>query len=83
MINDDNNYRYIYDRTKSQSRDKREIGISAIRGGTIPGTHTIMFAGEDELIEINIPLFQENIRHRSPESSEIYRQANIRNVWNA
>lgn len=61
VINDDNNYRYIYDRTKSQSRDKREIGISAIRGGTIPGTHTIMFAGEDELIEIKHTAFSKRI----------------------
>ena len=29
-----------------------EIGIHAMRGGTIPGRHTVMFAGPDEVIEI-------------------------------
>ena len=35
-----------------QPREKDEIGIVALRGGTIFGEHTILFAGEDELIEI-------------------------------
>ena len=44
---------YIYDRhSVRQSRDKKEIGISAVRGGTIVGVHEIMFAGRDEIIEI-------------------------------
>jgi len=29
-----------------------EIGIHAVRGGTIPGQHTLIFAGPDEVIEI-------------------------------
>lgn len=33
-------------------REKDEIGISAIRGGTLPGEHSIYFLGEDEVIEI-------------------------------
>ena len=48
----DNKYHYVYDR--SQKRDKRddnEIGISAVRGGTIVGEHEIIFAGQDEVIE--------------------------------
>ncbi|MGI6108224.1 MAG: 4-hydroxy-tetrahydrodipicolinate reductase [Eubacteriaceae bacterium] len=32
-------------------RQENEIGITAVRGGTIPGEHTVLFAGEDELIE--------------------------------
>lgn len=44
---------YIYERhSVRQSRDKKEIGISAVRGGTIVGVHEIMFAGRDEIIEI-------------------------------
>lgn len=45
--------KYVYDR--SQCREKRgegEIGISAIRGGTIVGEHTVIFAGHDEIIQI-------------------------------
>lgn len=35
-----------------EGRAKNEIGISAIRGGTIVGEHSVIFAGEDEIIEI-------------------------------
>ena len=35
-----------------QPRDKKEIGISAVRGGTIVGEHEIIFAGHDEVMEI-------------------------------
>lgn len=45
-------YAYTYDRSQvRQKRDKKEIGISAVRGGTIVGEHEIIFAGEDEVIE--------------------------------
>ena len=33
-------------------RPKKEIGISAIRGGTIVGDHDVIFAGEDEVITL-------------------------------
>ena len=33
-------------------RNPQELGIHAVRGGTIPGEHTVLFAGNDELIEI-------------------------------
>lgn len=34
-------------------RDRSEIGIHAVRGGTIVGEHEIMFAGEDEIITLS------------------------------
>ena len=37
---------------RRMARPKNEIGISAVRGGTIVGDHTIIFAGHDEVIEI-------------------------------
>ncbi len=44
---------YIYDRHSSRKkRSKNEIGIHAVRGGTIVGEHDILFAGCDEIIEI-------------------------------
>ena len=44
---------YVYDRSQvRQKRDKKELGISAVRAGNIPGTHEVFFAGPDELIEI-------------------------------
>lgn len=46
-----NAYEYVYDRSqRRERRDKKEIGISAVRGGTIVGDHDVIFAGEDEVI---------------------------------
>ena len=48
-----NQYEYVYDRTDIRApRVKNEIGISSLRGGTIVGEHEIVFAGNDEVIEI-------------------------------
>lgn len=45
---------YVYDRhSRRKKRSKSEIGIHAVRGGTIVGEHSIIFAGNDEIIEIN------------------------------
>jgi len=50
VLNDE--YTYTYDRSQvRQKRDKKEIGISAVRGGTIVGEHEVIYAGEDEVIE--------------------------------
>jgi len=38
---------------KREKREKTEIGIHAVRGGTIVGEHDIIFAGRDEVIEFN------------------------------
>lgn len=48
----DNSYHYVYDRSeRREQRDAKEIGISAVRGGTIVGEHEVIFAGPDEVIE--------------------------------
>ena len=45
-------YTYVYDRSQvRQKRGEKEIGISAVRGGTIVGDHEVIFAGPDEVIE--------------------------------
>ena len=49
----DGKMKYVNDR--SQTRDKRsrnEIGLHALRGGSIVGEHNIIFAGQDEVIEL-------------------------------
>ncbi len=44
---------YVYDRhSVRKKREKSEMGIHAIRGGTIVGEHTVIFAGNDEIIEL-------------------------------
>lgn len=53
VINDEMGgvYEYVYDRSGvRQKRDKKELGISAVRGGTIVGDHDVIFAGTDEVI---------------------------------
>ncbi len=47
----DNEYSYKYDRSQERKkREKKEIGISAVRGGNIVGEHEVIFAGMDEVI---------------------------------
>ena len=44
-------YEYVYDRSpRSEKRPDKEIGISAVRGGSIPGDHDVIFAGKDEVV---------------------------------
>lgn len=55
VINDSltEKYNYKFDRSPDRiRRPKNEIGISAVRGGTIVGEHEVIFAGEDEVIEV-------------------------------
>ena len=45
---------FIYDRSStSKAREKSEIGIHSLRGGTIPGDHEVIFAGNKEIITIS------------------------------
>lgn len=47
-----NEYTYTYDRSElKEKRNRKEIGISSVRGGTIVGEHEVIFAGVDEVIE--------------------------------
>ena len=47
-------YDYVYDRSgRREKRPVKEIGISAIRGGTIVGDHDVIFAGQDEVITLS------------------------------
>ena len=43
---------YVHGREGMAKRDKKERGVHAIRGGSIVGEHSVIFAGEDEIIEI-------------------------------
>ncbi|MBE5829431.1 MAG: 4-hydroxy-tetrahydrodipicolinate reductase [Butyrivibrio sp.] len=50
----DNQYEYVYDRsTRREKRPVKEIGISAVRGGTIVGDHDVIFAGQDEVVTVS------------------------------
>lgn len=50
----DNKMHYVYDRhSVRKPREKNEIGMHSIRGGTIVGEHDIIFAGRDEVITLS------------------------------
>ena len=50
----DNERSYVYDRhSQRKKREKNEIGMHSIRGGTIVGEHEIIFAGRDEVITLS------------------------------
>ncbi|MBE5944559.1 MAG: 4-hydroxy-tetrahydrodipicolinate reductase [Lachnospiraceae bacterium] len=58
----DNEYEYVYDRSSvRQQRGKKELGISAVRGGTIVGEHEVIFAGLDEVIEIKHTAYSKSV----------------------
>lgn len=63
-INDacDEQYEYVYDRSQvRKKRDKKELGISAVRGGTIVGEHEVIFAGIDEVIEFKHTAYSKSV----------------------
>lgn len=50
----DQKYEYVYDRsTRRAVRPEKEIGISAVRGGTIVGDHDVIFAGLNEVVTLS------------------------------
>ncbi|MGN0396279.1 MAG: 4-hydroxy-tetrahydrodipicolinate reductase [Coprococcus sp.] len=57
-----NEYEYVYDRSQvRRKRDKKELGISAVRGGTIVGEHEVIFAGIDEVIEFKHTAYSKSV----------------------
>lgn len=68
-LSEQGHYEYTYDRhARRQKRSPSEIGIHAVRGGTIVGDHTVLFAGKDEVIEL----------HHSAASKEVFATGSIR-----
>lgn len=57
-----NEKEFVYGRYgKADKRETKDIGIHAIRGGTIVGEHTVIFAGPDEIVEIKHIALSKNI----------------------
>lgn len=57
-----NDYTYTYDRSKERKRrEAKEIGISAVRGGSIVGEHEVIFAGLDEVITFTHTAYSRSI----------------------
>ncbi len=55
-------YEYKYDRSRERKkRDAHEIGIMAVRGGTIVGEHEVIYAGADEVIEVKHTAYSKTV----------------------
>ena len=53
---------YVFDRhSKRQKREKNEIGIHSIRGGSIVGDHSVVFAGRDEVVTISHSAYSKEV----------------------
>jgi len=53
---------YVYDRSAAREKRKRnELGIHSMRGGTVVGQHSVVFAGRDEVIELNHTAYSKEI----------------------
>ena len=58
----DNSFDYVYDRSQvREKRSKKEIRISAVRGGTIVGDHDVIFAGMDEVITFSHRAYSKSV----------------------
>lgn len=63
-INAANNDKYIYEYDRHLRREKRsqnEIGIHAVRGGSIVGEHEVIFAGRDEVINLSHTAYSKEV----------------------
>ena len=50
----DDSMNYVYDRhSQRKKREKREIGLHSVRGGTIVGEHQVIFAGQSEVLTLS------------------------------
>lgn len=55
-------YDYKFDRSaQRQKREQKEIGVVAVRGGTIVGEHEVLYAGNDEVIEFKHTAYSKTI----------------------
>ena len=68
-----NEYEYVYDRSvRREKRPDKEIGISAVRGGTIVGDHDVIFAGTDEVITFSHSAYSRAVFAKGAVSAAIF-----------
>lgn len=51
-LDPDHRYQKVYGRYGNQTKRGKEIGIHALRGGSVAGEHSVLFLGEEEKLEI-------------------------------
>lgn len=68
-----NEYEYVYDRSqRREKRPKKEIGYSAVRGGTIVGDHDVIFAGQDEVVTFSHTAYSRAVFAKGAVSAAIF-----------
>ena len=68
-----NEYMYKLDRSAERARrGDKEIGIQAVRGGTIVGEHEVFFCGEDEVVEIKHTAYSKAIFGKGAIKAAVY-----------
>lgn len=66
-------YHYQYDRSqKREKRDPKEIGIQAVRGGSIVGEHEVIFAGQDEVVTFRHAAYSKAIFAKGAVEAAVY-----------
>ncbi len=76
-------YDYIFDRSQRRApREKKELGISAVRGGTIVGDHDVIFAGEDEVITISHRAYSKAVFGKGAVSAAKYMKGKGAGMYN-
>ncbi len=68
-----NEYEYVFDRSsRREKRPDKEIGISAVRGGTIVGDHDVIFAGQDEVITFSHSAYSRAVFAKGAVSAAVF-----------
>lgn len=69
----DESFIYVYDRSqKREARGQKELGISAVRGGTIVGDHDVIFAGPDEVITLSHRAYSRTVFAKGAVEAALY-----------
>ncbi len=63
---------YLTEAREEVQRPQDEIGISAVRGGTIVGEHEIIFAGTDEVIEFKHTAYSRAVFGKGAVEASVY-----------
>ena len=74
---------YVYDRSGRRiQRPKNEIGLSAVRGGTIVGEHEVIFAGTDEVIEFKHTAYSKAVFGKGALQAAVYLAGKSAGLYN-
>lgn len=73
---------YVYDRhSYRKKREKNEIGIHAVRGGTIVGEHEVIFAGHDEVLTITHQAHSKEVFATGSVNAAVYLKNKINGMY--